>query len=167
MRTSLLLSGLIAFAFATAASAAPYMSAEWAVQACEGWNKNSELTSNPKMATGWIKNDKGRGYKTIHMYRTDCGEATKVEIKIQPQGGKAICTYGGPVAAKSMDYDSDYLMHATTKDWLSKMNPATAMMFGDLKFTGPKIEAMKVMGPFTEFLHLAAQVPGDSACPAK
>jgi putative sterol carrier protein len=167
MRTSVLLAGLIAIAAAGAANAAPYMSAEWAAEACKGWNANPELTSNAKMADGWIKNDKGRGYKTIHMYRTECGEAGKVEMKIQSQGGKAICTYGGPVAAKSMDYDVDYLMHAKTDDWLSKMNPATAMMFGDLKFTGPKIEAMKVMGPFTEFLHLAAKIPGDKACPAK
>lgn len=152
---------------APAAFAAPYMSADWATQACQGWNSNSELTSNPKMSEGWIGNDKKRGYKIIHMYRTDCGDTTQVEIKIQPKDGKAICTYGGKIQTANLDYDVDYLMHATTKDWQSKMNPATAMMFGDLKFTGPKFEAMKVMGPFTEFLHLAAQIPGDAACPAK
>lgn len=165
MRKSLFV--LMALSCAATAQAAPYMSAEWAVQACQGWNANSELTSNPKMASNWVKNDKNRGYKIIHMYRTDCGEAGKVEMKIQSQGGKAICTYGGPVVTNALDYDVDYKMHATTKDWQSKMNPATAMMFGDLKFTGPKFEAMKVMGPFTEFLHLAGQIPGDAACPGK
>lgn len=167
MRMSHLLAGLISLTAATSAFAAPYMSADWAAQACQGWNTNSELTSNPKMTGNWIKNDKKRGYKIIHMYRTDCGEATKVEMKIQSQGGKVTCTYGGPVTASSMDFDADYKMHATTKDWKSSMNPATAMMFGDLKFEGPKFEAMKVMGPFTEFIELAAKIPGDNTCPAK
>ena len=33
--------------------------------------------------------------------------------------------------------------------------PMKAMMFGRLKFTGPKAEAMSVMTPFGEFLKLA------------
>ena len=39
------------------------------------------------------------------------------------------------------------------------MNPATAMMFGNLKFDGPKLEAMSVMGPFQAFMTLASKVP--------
>jgi putative sterol carrier protein len=71
------------------------------------------------------------------------------------------------VANAKLDYDVDYQMHATTKDWKSDMNPATAMMFGNLKFDGPKLEAMSVMGPFKAFMTLASKVPGEAACPAK
>jgi len=42
-----------------------------------------------------------------------------------------------------------------------------AMMFGRLKFTGPKLEAMGVMGPFEAFLRLPGKIPHDKACPAK
>jgi putative sterol carrier protein len=40
-----------------------------------------------------------------------------------------------------------------------------AMMSGKLNFKGPKVEAMKVMGPFESFLKLTGKVAGDkSAC---
>ena len=40
-------------------------------------------------------------------------------------------------------------------------------MFGRLKFQGPKVEAMTVMGPFEAFLKLTGEVPGTDtqACP--
>ncbi|HMR71111.1 MAG TPA: SCP2 sterol-binding domain-containing protein [Rubrivivax sp.] len=45
--------------------------------------------------------------------------------------------------------------------------PMRAMMFGALRFSGPKMEAMGVMGPFEQFLLLVGKVAGDSAaCPA-
>lgn len=160
------LTALAAGLFSAAATAAtPYMSADWAVQACQGWNASSQLSG--ELGNKWIKNDKGRGYKIIHMFRTDCGVASKVEMKIESKDGKALCTSAGPVANAKLDYDVDYQMHATTKDWKSDMNPATAMMFGNLKFDGPKLEAMSVMGPFKAFMTLASKVPGDAACPAK
>jgi len=145
--------------------AAPLMSADWATQACQAWNNNPALTD--ELAEKWIKNDKGRGYKVIHMFRSDCGVDSKVEMKIVPQDGKALCAYGGKVANASLDYDVDYQMNATTQNWKSDMNPASAMMFGALKFDGPKMEAMSVMGPFKGFMTLASKVPGEAACPAK
>ena len=151
---------------ATAAHAGtPYMSADWATQACQGWNASAPLAN--ELGAKWVKNDKNRGYKIIQMYRTDCGAAGKVEMKIAAQDGKALCTQAGPAVTSKLDYDVDYLMHASTKDWKSDMNPATAMMFGALKFDGPKMEAMSVMGPFKAFMTLASKVPGDAACPSK
>ncbi len=149
------------------AHAAPLMSAEWAAQACEAWNKNPILTD--ELAERWIKNDGGRGYKIIHLYRTDCGEATKVEMKIVPQGGKAICAYGGKVQTTHLNMDMDYVMHAETKRWremgAGEYGPMRAMMFGRLKFEGPKAEAMRSMGPFEQFLLLPGKIPGEDACP--
>jgi len=160
------LTALVASLFAGGAGAAtPYMSADWAAQACQAWNASSQLSG--ELGAKWIRNDKNRGYKIIQMYRTDCGPAGRVEMKIVPQDGKAVCAGAGPVASARLDYDVDYLMHASTKDWKSDMNPATAMMFGALKFDGPKLEAMSVMGPFKAFMTLASQVPGDNACPAR
>ncbi len=158
---------LAATLVATPALATPLMSAEWAARACEAWNKNPILTD--ELAERWIKNDGGRGYKVIHMYRTDCGEATKVEMRIVPQGGKAICAYGGRVQTTNLNMDMDYVMHAETKRWremgAGEYGPMRAMMFGRLKFEGPKAEAMRVMGPFEQFLLLPGKIPGEDACP--
>src|SRR5512139_3058621 len=112
--TSIALAALAVFA--TAAHAAPaMMSAEWTAQACDAWNKDATLTNG--LAEKWIKNDAGRGYKIIHMYRTDCGEATQTEMKIVSKDGKAMCVYGGAVQNPKMDYAVDCTMHATSERW--------------------------------------------------
>ncbi|MHB1214614.1 MAG: SCP2 sterol-binding domain-containing protein [Thiobacillus sp.] len=156
--------------FATASHAAtPMMSAEWTAQACDAWNKDPMLADG--LAGKWIGNNNGRGYKIIHLYRTDCGEPTMTELKILDKDGKAMCVYGGAVQTTKMDYAVDYTMHATTERWnemgAGEYGPMKAMMFGRLKFTGPKVEAMTVMGPFETFLRLPGKIPGDKACPAK
>lgn len=166
--TSIALAALAVFA--TTAHAAPaMMSAEWTAQACDAWNKDPILTDG--LAEKWIKNDKDRGYKIVHLYRTDCGEATQTELKIMAKDGKAVCVYGGAVQNTAMDYAVDYTMHATTQRWnemgAGEYGPMKAMMFGRLKFAGPKVEAMSVMGPFEAFLRLPGKIPGDQACPAK
>ncbi len=149
------------------AQAAPLMSADWATQACQSWNSNPVLTD--ELAEKWIKNDKGRGYKIMHMYRTDCGEGGKVEMTISYKNGKAMCTYAGKVQHTELDLAVDYLMHAETKRWkemgAGEYGPMRAMTFGRLKFEGPKVEAMRVMGPFEQFLLIPGKVPGDDSCP--
>jgi putative sterol carrier protein len=170
MKYATSIAAVLITAFAGAAQAAPaMMSAEWTAQACDAWNKDADLTTG--LADKWIKNDKDRGYKIIHLYRTDCGEATQTELKIQLKDGKAMCTYGGAVQNAKMDYAVDYTMHATTEKWnemgAGEYGPMKAMMFGRLKFTGPKMEAMSVMGPFEAFLKLPGKIAGDKACPAK
>jgi len=169
MRTTLTTLLIAAGFIATAAQAAPLMSAEWAAQACAYWNTNPALTT--ELAEKWAKNDGGRGYKVVHMYRTDCGEASKVEMTITTTGGKTMCVHGGAIKHPTMNYDMDYTMHAETKRWremgAGEYGPMRAMMFGRLKFDGPKGEAMKVMGPFEQFLLIPGKVPGDDACPAK
>ena len=146
------------------------MSTQWATNACETWNKIPELMTG--LGGKWINNNKGRGYKIIHMYRQDCKDSQQVELKIVPKDGKAYCAYGGKVVHTSMDDDVDYLMYAETDDWedmgKGEYGPMHAMMFGDLKFEGPKGEAMSVMGPFSQFLLLIGKVPYSTAsCPAK
>lgn len=168
MKIATLAAALLAVS-ASAAHAAPLMSAEWTAQACEAWNKNDVLTGG--LAEKWIKNDKNRGYKIVHLYRTDCGQATKTELKIQMKDGKAMCTYGGAVQTTKLDLDVDYEMHAETTRWnemgAGEYGPMKAMMFGRLKFSGPKAEAMTVMGPFEQFLLMPGKVKGEAACPAK
>lgn len=167
-KISLITAGLLAV-LATGVQAAPMMSADWTAQACDAWNKDATLTDG--LADKWIKNDKGRGYKIIHLYRTDCGETTMTEMKIMAKDGKAMCVYGGAVQNTKLDLDADYVMHAETKRWnemgAGEYGPMKAMMFGRLKFSGPKMEAMSVMGPFEAFLRLPGKIPGDQACPAK
>ncbi len=169
LRSTLIPLALAAGFAATAAHATPLMSAEWAAEACQYWNTNPQLTK--ELGDRWIKNDGGRGYKIIQLYRTDCGEDTKVEMKIVPQDGKAICTYGGKVVDTKLNMDMDYIMHATTKRWremgAGEYGPMRAMFFGRLEFSGPKMEAMRVMGPFEQFLLIPGKVPGDDSCPSK
>ena len=148
---------------------AAFMEADWAAKACDAWNASATLT-NELGGDAWGGNDGGRGYKTISSYRTHCGEGSMTQMTIENKGGKAMCTYGGKPDGKAFDSSHDYIMHASDENWTEMGNgdygPMKAMMFGRLKFTGPKMEAMSVMGPFEQYLLLTGTVAGDkSACP--
>ncbi len=145
------------------------MSPEWAEQACEAWNQDPTLTDN-LYKSEWIKNDLDRGYKVLILYRTDCADSKRAELKISEVKSKAECIYGGKVVDKTLDKRADYIMHATTQRWMEmgagKYGPMKAMMMRRLKFKGPKMEAMGNMGPFKNFLMLAGTVPSvTSSCP--
>jgi len=153
------------------AHAPTFMDAEWAASLCNAWNANTTLTTKLG-GDAWAKNDAGRGYKVIHLYRDKCGTGSAVELVISEKDGKAICTHGGAIKHAALDKSVDYLMHASDEDW-SCMGEGSfgcgamgAMMSGKLKFSGPKGEAMAVMGPFDSFLKMTGQVSGDkAACP--
>ncbi len=163
-----LVSGIIFGALGSGAYAAPaLMSTEWAKSACDAWNADMVLTDK---LGDWIKNDKGRGYKIMQVYRSDCESSPKVELRIAIKDGKAWCAYGGAVEHAELDAGADYLMHAETKRWqemgAGEYGPMKAMMFNRLKFSGPKMEAMGNMGPFSNFLMLVGKVDSDaSSCP--
>jgi putative sterol carrier protein len=154
--------------FASAASAAPVMmTPAWMAQACDAWNQNTILTN--ELAEKWVKNDKQRGFKVVHMYRTDCGKVVQVEMKIAAKDGKALCAYGGK-PQNVPDFDVDYLMHADTDRWVEmgkgEYGPMKAMFLGRLEFKGPMMEAMSVMSPFEQFLLLVGKVESDiTSCP--
>ena len=164
----------------TPLSAAEFMDAAWAKQACDAWNKDAVLTSkllqmpNDMFGDGyaWLKNDAGRGYKLIQIYRDGCeASVPKIQLNIAEKDGKAMCVYGGAPDGKKMDMGVDYVMHATDKDWTCMGTGACgvmgSMMTGKLKFQGPKVEAMKVMDPFSSFLKLTGKVPGTKTACAK
>ena len=160
---AVLFSVLVASAYA----APVLMSSEWAKSACDAWNADTVLTDK---LTDWLKNDKGRGYKVMQIYRSDCENSPKVEMRIENKDGKAWCAYGGMAEHKELDSGADYLMHADTKRWqemgAGEYGPMKAMMFSRLKFSGPKMEAMGNMGPFGNFLMLVGKVDSDaSSCP--
>ena len=145
------------------------MSAEWGKGACDAWNGDPVLTDK-LVESGWIKNEKGRGYKVMQIYRTDCKDSPRVEMRVAEKNGKAMCVYGGKVETAQLDSSADYVMHAETEEWgemgRGAYGPMRAMMFGNLKFDGPMLEAMGNMGPFENFLLLTGKVPGDKAtCP--
>ena len=155
---------------AGAAQAAPVMmSAEWAKDACAAWNNEPKLTAGLK-TSGWTSNDGNRGFKVIHVYRTDCTGSAAVELRIATKQEKATCEYGGAIEKAKLDGGADYLMHADTARWIEmgkgEYGPMRAMLFGRLKFEGPKMEAMANMDPFASFLLLVGKVPSDSgSCP--
>jgi putative sterol carrier protein len=165
MRTASLAAALAAFAFAGPALAAPVlMSADWAKDACAAWNKDSVLTDK-LVESEWVKNDRGRGFKVMQVYRSDCGDKPTAEMRIALKDG------GAPETAK-LDSGADYVMRAETARWIEmgkgEYGPMAAMMFGRLGFEGPRMEAMGNMGPFGNFLLLVGKVPSDTAaCPAK
>jgi len=153
----------------TAWAAEPFMSGEWAKQACAGWNADPELTKRLKEYK-WIDNNKGRGYKIIQIYNLDCPKSPRVELKIEDKDNIAKCTYGGIAVTEKLDSDVDYLMYATGEHWkrmgAGEDGPMKAMMFGRLKFQGPKMEAMGNIGPFGSFLLLTGKIPSDrNTCP--
>jgi len=156
---------------ATVAQAADpvLMSAEWAAAACAAWNADVVLTRD-LVGSGWIKNDKGRGFKVMQVYREDCGDRPTAELRVALKDGAARCIYGGAVETTQLDSGADYVMFAETKRWLEMgrgdYGPMKAMTFGRLGFKGPKMEAMGNMGPFGNFLLLVGKVPADSkTCP--
>lgn len=163
--------GLFAAALAASASAlaAPtLMSADWAQEACNAWNADATLTQKLQ-ESGWVANDKKRGYKVLQVYRSDCKDSARVELRIASKDNKATCVAGGKSDSK-LDFDADYAMHAQTERWLEmgrgEYGPMRAMMFGRLHFDGPMGEAMGNMGPFESFLLLVGKVPGDAtSCP--
>jgi putative sterol carrier protein len=166
----------LAMAVALAALAAPaagapvMMSAQWAKDACDAWNKDDVLTDK-LVDSGWIKNDAGRGFKVMHVARADCGDRPTAELRIALKDGKAACVFGGAPSMATLDTSADYAMKADTARWMEmgkgEYGPMRAMMLGRLGFDGPRIEAMGNMGPFENFLLLVGKVPGEStACPA-
>jgi putative sterol carrier protein len=165
-----MLAGVMVFATAAAGAGEPVlMSADWAAAACEAWNADPVLTGD-LVSSGWVKNDKGRGYKAMRVYREDCGKTATAELRVSLTDGEARCTYGGAIGPEALDSGADYLMHATTRRWLEmgagEYGPMKAMMLGRLSFSGPYGEAMGNMGPFTNFLRLVGKVPSDSkTCP--
>jgi putative sterol carrier protein len=146
------------------------MSEPWAKTMCEAWNADATLTAK-LVESDWIKNDAGRGFKAMQIYRADCPNSARIEMQIALKDNKATCTYGGSAKTAALNDGSDYLMWAETPRWremgAGDMGPLRAMMFGHLNFAGPKMEAMGNMGPFSSFLLLVGKVPGDWAtCPA-
>jgi putative sterol carrier protein len=146
------------------------MSGDWAKAACAAWNGEAALTDQ-LAESGWARNDKGRGFKVMHVYRSDCGARATAEMRIALQGAKAQCVYGGAVQTAKLDDSADYVMSAETARWLEmgrgEYGPMRAMMFGRLSFVGPKMEAMGNMGPFENFLLLVGKVGSTAArCPA-
>lgn len=172
MRLLMLATFTIAAAVASTTVAAPVlMSADWGKDACVAWNADPVLTDK-LVESGWIKNDNGRGFKVMQLYRSDCGAAATTEMRVALKDGKALCVYGGAPETTKLDGGTDYVMSAETARWIEMGNgeygPMRAMMFGRLGFEGPKLEAMGNMGPFANFLLLVGKVQSEStACPAK
>ena len=155
---------------ATAAAAPVMMSADWAKEACDAWNRDPVLTDK-LVETGWIKNDKGRGFKVMQVFRTDCGDKATAELRVALKDGKAMCVSGGAAETAKLDGGADYLMKAETGRWVEmgkgEYGPMRVMMLGRLGFTGPMVEAMGNMAPFENFLLLVGKVPAETkACPA-
>jgi putative sterol carrier protein len=145
------------------------MSAPFTQAMCDAWNADATLTDK-LVESGWIKNDAGRGFKLMQIYRSDCASSARIEMQIALKDDKALCVYGGAVRSTPLDGGADYLMWADTPRWremgAGEYGPMKAMMFSRLNFAGPKMEAMGNMGPFENFLLLVGKVPGDwAACP--
>jgi len=170
MRCAAALGFALAIASPLCAAAPVMMTPEWAQEMCKAWNADPTLTGK-LVESGWIKNDKKRGFKTMQIYRSDCEGSPRIELRVSEKDGKTICVYGGK-AESQLDSDADYLMWAETARWTEmgkgEYGPMRAMFFDRLHFDGPMMEAMGNMGPFGSFLLLVGKVPGDVAgCPAK
>ena len=170
MRFAPLATAMLLATTAAQAAAPVLMSAEWGTAACAAWNADPVLTRD-LAESGWIQNDKGRGFKVMQVFRSDCGDKATAELRVALKDGKAMCVFGGAVETAKLDGGADYLMKAETGRWVEmgkgEYGPMRAMMLGRLGFTGPMVEAMGNMAPFENFLLLVGKVPSETkACPA-
>lgn len=170
MKTAAALGIALAIVAPPLTAAPTMMTAEWAQQMCGAWNADATLTGK-LVESEWIRNDKGRGYKAMQIYRSDCADSPRIELRVSEKDGKAVCVYGGK-AESTLDARVDYVMWAETDRWVEmgkgEYGPMKAMFFQRLGFDGPMMEAMGNMAPFESFLLLVGKVPGDVAgCPAK
>jgi putative sterol carrier protein len=166
---ALTLAAAVAPALAQTPTQAVAMSVPWAQAMCTAWNADAVLTDK-LVDSGWVRNDAGRGFKLMQIYRADCPKSARIEMQIALKDNKARCAYGGAQRDTKLDSGADYLMWAETPRWremgAGDYGPMRAMMLGRLNFEGPKLEAMGNMGPFENFLLLVGKVPGDwAACP--
>lgn len=164
-----LLAAAAALAQPASAQGQAAMSPPWTQQLCAAWNADATLTDK-LVETGWVRNDGGRGFKVMRLWRADCQDSPRVEMRIVLKDGKAHCVQGGAAETQALAAGADYQMWAETPRWremgAGDYGPMKAMMMGRLQFDGPRMEAMGNMGPFGNFLRLVGQVPGDwSACP--
>lgn len=155
-------------AASVASSDTIYMSVEYIKKFCNAWNEDELLTVGLANSE-WIDNDGDKGFKIIQLYRRDCPDSEPVEMQFERQDDKAMCVYAGKIENPELDRSADYEMFADTQRWVEmgagEYGPMKGMMFGRLKFKGPKMEAMGNMGPFKNFL-LMFGAPGDtSKCP--
>lgn len=169
-------SSVLALATAAALSSALPAFAEtamaplWAKALCTAWNADPVLTGK-LVETGWVRNDAGRGFKAMQVWRADCANSGRAELRIALKDDKAMCVFGGAAETRDLNGSTDYRMWADTARWremgAGEYGPMRAMLLGRLNFDGPQLEAMGNMGPFENFLRLVGKVPGDwSSCPA-
>ncbi len=145
-------------------SAPVFMDGDWARSFCEVWNNTPELVEKLGKSESWTSVPE----RKIFLYRKDCSKEKQIQLTIRNENGKALCVYGG--WAKDERTKNDFLMYADTKRWMEmgrrEYGPMKAMMFGRLKFKGPKGVAMRNMGPFKAFLDAIDEVESDtSRCP--
>ena len=141
-----------------------FMDGEWAKEFCKVWNNTPELVEKLGKSESWSKVPERR----LFLYRKDCGPEKMVQLTIKNENGKAICVYGG--WKKDEKTGNDFMMWADTKRWLEmgrgEYGPMKAMLFGRLKFEGPRFVAMKNMEPFEAFLKAIDEVKSDTTrCP--
>ncbi len=141
-----------------------FMDGEWAKKLCELWNNTPDLKEKLGQSESWSKVPERR----LFLYRKDCGPERMVQLTIRNENGKALCVYGG--WKKDEKTKDDFLMYADTERWLEmgrrEYGPMKAMLFGRLKFEGPRFVAMKNMGPFEAFLDLIDEVKSNTEkCP--
>ena len=127
----------------------------------------AESHTGEGMSTKWTQNDDDRGYKLLQVYRMDCPDSPRIQLRIADRDGAVTCVEAGLATDEELNSSCDYVMFAKTERWLEmgagKYGPMVGMMTGRLKFQGPKWEAMKNMGPFKSFLQLVQVNPGFQA----
>lgn len=144
------------------------MSSDWGRLACRAWNAQPVLTKG-LAESEWVINDRGRGHKVIHLYRSECTESPRLELRISEKDGQAKCVYGGRIET-DLDLGVDYILHADTEHWREmgrgEYGPIWAIATFKLSFTGPELEALANIQALEQFLRLIGRVPAThQSCP--
>jgi len=90
MKRAAALGFVLALASPPGGAAPVLMAPEWAQEMCKAWNADPTLTEE-LVGSGWIKNDKGRGYKAMQIYRADCEGSPRIELRVSEKDGRTTC----------------------------------------------------------------------------
>ncbi len=130
----------------SAQSGMKFMSPAFAGKLCNAWNQSSLPAALGEGGSDWISQGELEGKQTMVFWVKNCS-TPKVQLTVENQNGKAVCTYGGAAQSSSPDWK----IYPPTDKWYkcaTGVNPMWQLMGN---FKGDMGTAMKNMGNFKIF----------------
>jgi hypothetical protein len=137
----------------SAQSGIKFMSPDFAKKLCNAWNQSNLPSDLGTGGSDWISQGEEEGKQTMVFWVKNCS-TPRVQLTVENQGGKAVCTYGGAAQTASPDWK----IYPPTDKWYkcaTGVNPMWQLMGN---FKGNMGTAMKNMGNFKIFFKVVGGV---------